>query len=267
MKTYVILLSSALALAGCANPYTQFYRGSSHPIPPRVDSGDPQIVEAPDFASARAMQQQYEANGYATVGVSSFDCTGSLPTSLVLQQARKVGASLIVRLDEFSHTEQGVAAVPLYQPGQTYVSHVQGGVMALAPGGLISGNYNGDVVTETPGTFSTAVVPYTRQIYHHEAGFLRKVKEVSVAQEGASQAQSDRRAETVAALNYWENQVRMRDPDFGLLTDPKDPTHGNSTADRVFDALNAKLMVDPDMDSAQAVAAAQRAYDLARSTK
>ena len=67
--------------------------------------------------------------------------------------------------------------------------------------------------------------------------------------------------ETEDALNRWEEMIRRLDPNFGDVTDLRDPKHGKSGADQVFDAIVEKNKTTPNASTADLVSEAQRAYD------
>jgi hypothetical protein len=78
------------------------------------------------------------------------------------------------------------------------------------------------------------------------------------------EAQTRAQRQTLNSLNAWEGNIRERDPDFGNVTPPEDPKHGESVADRVFDAIQLKWINNPKVTPDQLIAEAQRVYKLAR---
>lgn len=69
---------------------------------------------------------------------------------------------------------------------------------------------------------------------------------------------------TLNSLNAWETNIRERDPDFGNVTPAEDPKHGESVADRVFDALQLKFSRNPNATTEELIAEATRVHKLAR---
>jgi len=117
--------------------------------------------------------------GLICVGGSEF--RGGAPTQRQLvDQAKTVGADVVVFTSQYSHTEQGIASILNYHPGQTYTTTQYGTVNANAygSGGYAygSGSYSGYSTTTTPGTFDTQYVPYQRAIYDYAAAFWRHAK-------------------------------------------------------------------------------------------
>lgn len=78
------------------------------------------------------------------------------------------------------------------------------------------------------------------------------------------QAQTEARGQALESLNSWETNIRERDPDFGKVTPANDPKHGESVADRVFDALQLKFMQNPNTSADELIAEATRVHKLAR---
>lgn len=78
------------------------------------------------------------------------------------------------------------------------------------------------------------------------------------------QAQMEARGQALESINSWETNIRERDPDFGQVTPVNDPKHGESVADRVFDALQLKFMNNPRATADELIAEATRVHRLAR---
>ena len=120
-------------------------------------------------------------NGYAIVGESSFWCVNcSITKAMLEEQAKKVGADAVLYFTKYEGSEQGYAAVPVYHPGTTSYTTSSGNMTASAfgSGGSVfgTGSYMGNSTTTTPGTFSSQIVPVTRQRVTHWVSFWRKGK-------------------------------------------------------------------------------------------
>jgi hypothetical protein len=185
MSTRILFIASIAAalLSGCAtNPYTTFYRDNTKAWPSRAVerlsppyTGEPRIITT---SNHRSDSDRLLADNYAPIGFASFN--GRLGTiQEVREQARRVGAEVVICIADFSHTEEGVAAVPMFQPGGVATTSTTGSFNANSyPGsGGLYGNYNGTTTTKLPDTFSTTYVPYSRPVYSQAAEFWRKQKQ------------------------------------------------------------------------------------------
>jgi hypothetical protein len=148
-------------LVGCASGYQQFYRPSNVPMdrlaamraspPPaqpiiersRPDSGD-RIVEA------------YAKRGYVMIGSSIFNSGRSEPDAAAVQQAKAVGADLVLIFSP-TYTGSVTSAVPITTPTST-TSYSNGTATAYGPGGPVTAYGSG--TTTTYGT-QTTYVPIT----------------------------------------------------------------------------------------------------------
>lgn len=87
--------------------------------------------------------------------------------------------------------------------------------------------------------------------------------EQSQTQKQQERQQAEAHARLVS-INQWEESIKERDPDFGVVTEPDDPEHGKSIADQVFDGIVLKQIHQPNASTAELVAEANRIYKLAR---
>lgn len=185
MRHAVLLFCVAIIplafLSGCrSNAFTEYYQ-------PNKSAPDPTIFE-PHSARAeiyttnnpQADARNLAEKGYVFVGVSSFEGTINVTNNMILDQAEKVRADVVLYRSNFLRSEQGVQAIPQYNPGQVITTNSSGTVNASANGSggyaYGTGSYYGTATTTTPGTFSTQYVPTTLNRYSHEAGFFRKAK-------------------------------------------------------------------------------------------
>lgn len=184
MKTLLPLIASMGLLAGCAtNPFAQFYQDNTKQWPITMQqrllppSSEPQIVSS---ANIQEDARRLEERGFVPIGFAGF--RGGLAGQQQLrQQAKKVGADVVLYSSQFSHTEAGVIPWLSYQPGQTYITHSYGTATANAygSGGYAygSGTYSGYSTTTTSGTYSTQYIPYQRQVFDQSAVFWRRMKQ------------------------------------------------------------------------------------------
>lgn len=89
-----------------------------------------------------------------------------------------------------------------------------------------------------------------------------RVEQTEAQRQQAARAEAQNR--TLGTINSWEENIRERDPDFGNVTPAEDPRHGESVADRVFDALQLKFIQNPNATAEQLIAEANRVYKMAR---
>ena len=144
-------------------------------LPP---SPEPQLV-ATSAENHSEEARRLEENGFVCIGFSGF--RGGSPTQhQLVEQAKKVGAEVVIHTSEYSHTEQGVRPVFSYVPGQTYTTTRYGTANAdvYGSGGYASGSgsYSGSATTTTPGTSHTDYVPYQNRVYEHGVTFWRRIK-------------------------------------------------------------------------------------------
>jgi len=185
MKTLLPLVCAVTLLSGCAtNPFGQFYQSYTNGMPATVQqrllpsAPQPQIISAAP-QNHKDEGRRLEERGFICIGFSGF--VGGAPTqSQLIEQAKKVGADVVIHTSAYSHTEQGVRPLFTYQPGQTYTTTHYGTANAnvYGSGGYAygSGTYSGTSTTTTPGTLQTDYIPYQRQVYQHGASYWRRMK-------------------------------------------------------------------------------------------
>jgi hypothetical protein len=161
----------ALLLVSCANPYAQFYRGlpdarhvpAYEPVP-----GDLQIYSTDNFEQDQLALMR---RGYLPIGQAAFNAAANKVTEAQLrEQARKVGAHVVLVASKYTHTMSGV--VPLVMP-QTTTSYSTGTATAYGPGGVV--NVYGSGTTTTYGT-QTMMMPYAVTHADFSALFLAKTR-------------------------------------------------------------------------------------------
>jgi hypothetical protein len=154
---------------GCGNPFSQFYTGASVSDLQKKDwavepvKGDPTVVNVPMSGLAQTVRQ-YVEDGWIDVGYSSWvGPSGS--ESEAIEQARKVGASLVVWA--YAYRTTTTSSVPITTP--TMSTTYGGGTVY---GNTGTANWSGTATTY--GT-QTTVVNVPRHVYSGEAAFLTKV--------------------------------------------------------------------------------------------
>ncbi len=170
MKRLLPFLS--LLLASCVpNPFVQYYQGTpnARQWPAYVlTHGQPQIYTTNDFRrDGRALLRR----GYVPVGQAFFNApTNSFKRSQVEDQARKIGAAIVLVSSRYTNTVTG--AMPLQVP-QTTTSYSNGTATAYGPGGTV--NAFGSGMTTTYGT-RTMMMPYAINRSDFRAVFYAKVQ-------------------------------------------------------------------------------------------
>lgn len=185
MKTFIPLICASIFLTGCAtNPFAQFYKSYTTEMPVAMQQRllpsalEPKVISAAP-QNHKEEGQRLEERGYICIGFSGF--TGGAPTQKqIIEQAKKVGADVVIHTSEYSHTEQGVQPLFTYQPGQTSTTTHYGTANANVYGSrgyaYGSGSYSGTSTTTTPGTLHTDYVPYQRRVHQHGATYWRRTK-------------------------------------------------------------------------------------------
>jgi hypothetical protein len=172
MKKLLLLVMAVGLTNGCAtNWYAKFYtdfRPSSVPVTPLPEGVEPQIVPIEfDTESQAKAVKAYKRKGYNLIGVSGFWAAHATQDQLK-KHAREIGADIVLHSSKYLRTQTGVAAIPQYNPGQTYNSNFSGNV-----GGS---NFYGTSTTRSQGSFSNQYVPYSVDTYQYSAGYMAKAK-------------------------------------------------------------------------------------------
>lgn len=172
MKTVLLVLLAGL-LGGCAtNPFAQFYQDGTQKMPLTMQQGLLPPSKEPQIGIVTTATVQDECRhlverGYALIGSAGF--AGPLaPRDQLIDQAKKVGAEVVLYGSDFSHTEEGIMPWLSYQPGQTFTTQQYGTIGGYA--------YSGTATTTTPGTYQTEFIPFQRQVFIQGATFWRRLK-------------------------------------------------------------------------------------------
>jgi hypothetical protein len=169
---WMLGIAAAAALLGCANPYTQFYRGQqdAHTLPNYVlVQGSLQIFATNNFPRDIAA---LERRGYAPIWESSFNAAANRVSERQLrEQAAKIGAAVVLIASRYTGTITG--AMPLVMPNTT-TSYTTGNATVMGMGGMAT--VNGSATTTTYGT-RTLMMPYSIQRDDFDAVYFAKVRE------------------------------------------------------------------------------------------
>jgi hypothetical protein len=164
MKTLLLAVGLGIFLTGCAtNPVTQFYQDHMPEMSAAFQqqllpsTGNPRIIVIAETQHKEEVHH-LEEQGYAIIGNLAIQGP-AISQSQFIEQAKKVGAAIVLCSSEFSGTQQGVRPIITYQPGQTYTTSESGMVNANAygSGGYASGfgTYSGSATTTSSGTYNT----------------------------------------------------------------------------------------------------------------
>lgn len=174
--TRLTAVLAVLLISGCANPYSQFYKGM---LDARVRPGYIAPTEELKIYSTNDFQRDAKAltrRGYVAIGESSFNAgTGSVSEAQPREHPQKVGAHLVLVASKFTHSVSG--AMPLTLPNTT-TSYTTGSATAYGRGGPVTAYGSG--TTTTYGT-QTTYIPYTVDRADFNAVFFAKPGHASVS--------------------------------------------------------------------------------------
>lgn len=153
-----LLATTALFLASCANPYSEFYHGIRDVrTQPNYEAVEGEVLVY--SINDESLEREAEAlirRGYSAIGNTSFNGrSDSYSEAQVRRQAEAIGAHVVLVMSHYSHTITGVA--PITVPSTT-TSYSQGTATAQGPGGPVTAHGTG--TTTTYGS-QTAMVPYS----------------------------------------------------------------------------------------------------------
>lgn len=152
------LLLIALAMSGCLNPYTRFYRGQ--PDARGLAGYDSTTQQEPAIYNStgdidRDVDHMIRI-GYLPFGQSIFNAASNGASEWELRnQARAIGAHAVVVLSRYTNTVSG--AIPLSVPTTT-TTYSSGSATAYGPGGSVTAYGNG---TSTTYGSETVMMPYS----------------------------------------------------------------------------------------------------------
>jgi hypothetical protein len=158
----LVWLFTIFLLGGCASSYKEFYKSASPEFLQRVAArrvGIPPVVpiiERTQLTNSQTVLDAYTKRGYVMIGSSSFNSGGPQTDDAAIQQAKEVGADIVLILNP-KYTESETRAVPISIPTTT-TSYSSGTATAYGPSGPITAYGTG--TTTTYGT-TTNYVPST----------------------------------------------------------------------------------------------------------
>jgi hypothetical protein len=170
-KLRMLSILILFGLAGCANPFSTYYKGESDAQQSRFyvpEEGKP-IIYTTDNVDRDLLA--LVRRGYWPIGNSSFNIgRNAVNDSQLLAQASKVGAHVVLVQSKYTNTVIG--AVPLTVPN-TSTSYSTGTATATGPGGTV--NAYGSGTTTTYGS-QTVMMPYSIDRADYLAVFFVKSK-------------------------------------------------------------------------------------------
>lgn len=175
--TRLLSVLSVVLMTGCANGYKQFYTPNQtisqqdlaerRQAPPPVD---PIVVHA-NLSQAKETVESYVKSGYSVIGSSMFNSGDSVQERGAVDQARAVGADLvIVYYPKITGTQ--TSAIPITTPS-TSTTYSTGTATAYGAGGPVTAYGSG---TSTTYGSSTTWVPITVTRADYGAVYMAKLR-------------------------------------------------------------------------------------------
>ena len=157
----------AISLSGCANPYAEFYQGSTDATSRSTYIARNGPIEIHSSDNFDRDVEQLIRRGYVYVGSSAFNgATDSVSKQQLLTQAEKVGAHIVLVSSRNTGTITG--ALPITLPNST-TSQTSGSATVYGSGG--SATAYGTSTTTTYGQ-QTMLMPYAIQRSDFAAVYL-----------------------------------------------------------------------------------------------
>jgi len=172
----------ALALCGCQNNYSKFYTSTLKPgyeiwLQPFSGHTDFVSTSIDRFVADRDTLMR---RGYRVIGVANFQAGARDYSSSLKEQAKLVGADVVLMASSYARTISGVVPFTTFSPGKVSTTYSSGTVNASAygSGGTANaiGNYSGTSTTIGPATSDTTFIPYQVERDNYAACFFRKGK-------------------------------------------------------------------------------------------
>lgn len=167
----IALVACAVALlSACANPYSQYYKGTADVRGNAYydSSGGP--VRVLGMTTPKQDIDNLFRRGYVLIGESNFTAPSSTSERLLIEQANKIGAHVVLSSAQYQNTVQG--AIPMTVP-TTNTSYTTGSATAFGAGGSVSAY--GNSTTTTYGQ-QTTMIPYSVDRSSFRAAYFAKVK-------------------------------------------------------------------------------------------
>lgn len=158
-----------IMLSGCQSNYAKYYQSY-------MDEGHSRSKHVAVQHYTPETLRSAQRNGAVLIGASCFTASYT-DQKLAVQQAKRVGANLLLIDIRYRSSVSGTMTLPQYHAGQTVTSttYNSGAGSAYGYGGSVHGNYRGTSTTYTqlPGYTTYRSVPYTIHYNDHTAYYLR----------------------------------------------------------------------------------------------
>jgi tetratricopeptide (TPR) repeat protein len=153
--------------------YGQFYQ-------PHADKQFPPTEHVQLFQYSKEALDNLAQNGYLVIGSSSFNGPDQ-SNYTAINQAKKVGADIVLLNSKYTGTAHGSLSLPEYHAPQTttVTTHESGHINIYGAGGSAHGNFSGssNSYITSPGYTTYKNVPFSIDRYDHLAVFLRKERD------------------------------------------------------------------------------------------
>lgn len=169
-----------MSLVGCGpNRYETTYSGNS--MSQIIDAQNRNVLEpsptTPSFAElppgdGRKIRMNMFFKGYIPVGMSRWEGGTNAKKADAVEQAKKIGAHVVLVRSDYLRTEKGVKAIPIYIPSSATTTYHSG----IVNSGRYSGNYSGTSTTYNPARVETIYQNYSRDKYLHTAVYFSKLQ-------------------------------------------------------------------------------------------
>ena len=163
MLRFISALALGVLLAGCQNPWKDFYQGMTLPAD-APDNGLPDCRQVTDFDGAlKELMREH----YSPFGQSSFNGGNNVSFAEMQQFGASIKADVILYGVGNRTTTQSAMALPQYNPGTQSSTYISGY-------GSNGGSFYGTANTYSSGSYSTTVVPVTIVRQDYLAVYMKK---------------------------------------------------------------------------------------------
>jgi S1-C subfamily serine protease len=153
-------------VAGCASGFEKFYTPDPNA---QAILALPAVLPAPKepklFLHSNDVQadaKRLREDGYVYIGGSSFYGPANKSNQTqAIEQAKKVGAAIVLFKSDYMDTQSGVIPYTVANPAVVSTVNTSGTVNSYGSNGYGSGNYNSTGTITTPGGYSTYAIPYS----------------------------------------------------------------------------------------------------------
>ncbi len=163
MLRLICALALSVLLAGCQNPWKDFYQGYALP-PEAPDNGLPDCRQVSDFDSAI---KELMRENYMPFGQSHFNAGNDVSFGEMQQFGASIKADVVLYGVGNRTSTQSAMVLPQFNPGTQTSTYVSGY-------GSNGSSFYGTANSYSTGTYSTTVVPVTVVRQDYVAVYLKK---------------------------------------------------------------------------------------------